>query len=186
MLTPIGLASPNGEEISVRILAPGTKKGENVRLPGSDLQQGERVMETGEAVGWGGGEIGVLGTVGRTEVSLPRTLLQRRLGVEPLLMFSVFLFFRSRFTESLASPSSRPALNSSTSRSRPPRRLPPLPLPPEAGLGSTTLTDQLSSPSSNRWVGRLSILESSRTSESLVSFLALTRRVVPDHSSRLS
>jgi len=45
------------------------RKGENVRLPGSDLKEGEKVMEKGDVVGSGGGEIGVLGTVGRQEVS---------------------------------------------------------------------------------------------------------------------
>ncbi|KAL7415890.1 MoaB/Mog domain-containing protein [Mrakia frigida] len=71
-------ASPNGEEVSVRILAPGTKKGENVRLPGSDLKEGEKVMQEGDVVGAGGGEIGVLGTVGRREVKVhfkPRVAL---------------------------------------------------------------------------------------------------------------
>lgn len=69
-------ASATGEELEVRILAPGTRPGENVRQPGSDLKEGEVVMDVGEVIGGAGGEVGVLGSVGRRQVSqVPDTRL---------------------------------------------------------------------------------------------------------------
>jgi gephyrin len=53
-----------GEEVAVTVLTDEVERGENVREPGSDVALGERVLERGQRVGGGGGEIGVLAASG--------------------------------------------------------------------------------------------------------------------------
>lgn len=43
--------------------------GDNVRQPGSDAKESERVMDKGTVIGSGGGEVGLLGFVGKRQVS---------------------------------------------------------------------------------------------------------------------
>ena len=62
--------SPVGEEIEeaeVETLAQ-VPRGENVREPGSDVRQGDLVLERGTVVSSAGGEVGTLAFVGRTTV----------------------------------------------------------------------------------------------------------------------
>jgi gephyrin len=60
--------SQDGEEKEVEILAQ-VPAGENVRAPGSDVKEGDLVLQKGERIQSGGGEIGTLVFVGRKEVS---------------------------------------------------------------------------------------------------------------------
>lgn len=57
------------EEKEVETLAQ-IPPGENVRKPGSDVRKGDLVMKKGEKLSAGGGEVGTLAFVGRTEVSV--------------------------------------------------------------------------------------------------------------------
>lgn len=59
----------DGEENEVETLAQ-VPVGENVRSPGSDVRQGDLVLQKGEMVRSSGGEIGTLAFVGRKEVHL--------------------------------------------------------------------------------------------------------------------
>jgi gephyrin len=43
--------------------------GDNVRQPGSDAKKGDTVLKKGTVIGSGGGEVGLLGFVGKREVS---------------------------------------------------------------------------------------------------------------------
>jgi gephyrin len=43
--------------------------GDNVRQPGSDARKGEKVLDKGTVIGSGGGEVGLLGFVGKRQVS---------------------------------------------------------------------------------------------------------------------
>ena len=66
--------SPSGEEIEeneIQTLAQ-VPRGENVRDPGSDVRQGDLVLERGTVVNSAGGEIGTLAFVGRTRVRAHR------------------------------------------------------------------------------------------------------------------
>lgn len=45
-------------------------RGDNVRQPGSDARKGEKVMDKGTVIGSGGGEVGLLGFVGKRQVSV--------------------------------------------------------------------------------------------------------------------
>lgn len=58
-----------GEEKEVEILVQAAK-GDNVRHPGSDVMKGDLVLEKGELVRSGGGEIGTLVFVGRKEAKV--------------------------------------------------------------------------------------------------------------------
>lgn len=58
------------EEVEVEILAQGVKPGENVREIGSDTKQGEVILRKGEEISATGGELGLLASVGRAEVSI--------------------------------------------------------------------------------------------------------------------
>ena len=63
--------SPLGDEVEeneIETLAQ-VPRGENVREPGSDVRQGELVLERGTIVNSAGGEIGTMAFVGRTRVS---------------------------------------------------------------------------------------------------------------------
>ena len=55
------------EESQVKTLAQ-VSKGENVRLPGSDVRTGDLVLQKNDVVMSLGGEIGTLAYIGRTEV----------------------------------------------------------------------------------------------------------------------
>lgn len=61
--------SDDGQEFEIRILLEKVPVGDNVRQPGSDARKGERVLEKGTVIGSGGGEVGLLGFVGKREVS---------------------------------------------------------------------------------------------------------------------
>ena len=65
------------EEGTVKILV-STLAGENVRASGSDVRQGELVLESGTVLGTVGGEVGTLAFIGRREVrfELPISYLQ--------------------------------------------------------------------------------------------------------------
>lgn len=58
------------EEKEVEILADGVKSGENVREVGSDIQAGSIIMHKGEEISVTGGELGLLTSVGRAEVTV--------------------------------------------------------------------------------------------------------------------
>lgn len=58
------------EEKEVEILADGVKSGENVREVGSDIQAGSIIMHKGEEISATGGELGLLTSVGRAEVTV--------------------------------------------------------------------------------------------------------------------
>ncbi|TGO91779.1 hypothetical protein BPOR_0019g00390 [Botrytis porri] len=58
------------EEKEVEILADGVKPGENVREVGSDIEAGSIIMRKGEEISANGGELGLLTSVGRAEVTV--------------------------------------------------------------------------------------------------------------------
>ncbi|APA13010.1 hypothetical protein sscle_10g077800 [Sclerotinia sclerotiorum 1980 UF-70] len=60
------------EEKEVEILADGVKPGENVREVGSDIKAGSVIMRKGEEISANGGELGLLASVGRAEVTVYR------------------------------------------------------------------------------------------------------------------
>ncbi|KAI6152402.1 MoaB/Mog domain-containing protein [Pisolithus tinctorius] len=61
----------DAEEEQVKTLAQ-VSPGENVREPGSDVRQGDLVMQMGEVITSAGGEVGTLAFVGRKEVKVVR------------------------------------------------------------------------------------------------------------------
>ncbi|KAL8287580.1 hypothetical protein RQP46_003438 [Phenoliferia psychrophenolica] len=60
-----------GEEDTVKILAQ-VDKGENVRAAGSDVKEGEKVLEEGDVISGVGGELGTLAFVGRRSAAVHR------------------------------------------------------------------------------------------------------------------
>jgi gephyrin len=58
------------EEKDVEILAEGVKPGENIREIGSDIKNGDIILRKGEEISAIGGELGLLASVGKTEVSI--------------------------------------------------------------------------------------------------------------------
>lgn len=58
-----------GEERTVELLAQ-VILGENTRNPGSDVREGEKVLEKGDVLSATGGEIGTLAFVGKRSVSV--------------------------------------------------------------------------------------------------------------------
>ncbi|KAL3427402.1 molybdenum cofactor biosynthesis protein [Phlyctema vagabunda] len=58
------------EEKEVQILADGVKEGENIREVGSDINAGEIILRKGEVISATGGELGLLASVGRSEVTV--------------------------------------------------------------------------------------------------------------------
>ena len=68
--------STGKEEKDVRLLAQ-VEKGENVRMPGSDVKKGDRVLEKGTRITEIGGEIGTLAFVGRREVGVSSPVTTR-------------------------------------------------------------------------------------------------------------
>ncbi|TVY41082.1 Gephyrin [Lachnellula subtilissima] len=58
------------EEKEVEILAEGIKDGENVREVGSDIKIGEVILRKGEEISAIGGELGLLASVGKAEVTV--------------------------------------------------------------------------------------------------------------------
>jgi gephyrin len=62
------LTEDGKEEKEIEILAEGIKPGENVREVGSDIKKGEIILRKGENISAVGGELGLLSSVGKTEV----------------------------------------------------------------------------------------------------------------------
>lgn len=58
------------EEKDIEILAESVKPGENIREVGSDIKKGEVILRKGEEVSAIGGELGLLASVGRAEVTI--------------------------------------------------------------------------------------------------------------------
>ncbi|RDW69514.1 putative gephyrin [Coleophoma cylindrospora] len=58
------------EEKEIEILAEGVKSGENVREVGSDIKAGEIILRKGDVISATGGELGLLASVGRAEVTV--------------------------------------------------------------------------------------------------------------------
>jgi gephyrin len=56
------------EEKEIEILAEGVKPGENIREIGSDIKKGEIIIRKGEEISAIGGELGLLASVGKSEV----------------------------------------------------------------------------------------------------------------------
>ncbi|KAJ9093795.1 hypothetical protein QFC19_008172 [Naganishia cerealis] len=65
-------SSEDGQELEIRVLMKQVPVGDNVRQPGSDAKQGEQVLDKGTVIGSGGGEVGLLGFVGKREVLVHR------------------------------------------------------------------------------------------------------------------
>lgn len=66
----------DGEEKEVETLAQ-VPPGDNVRAPGSDVRQGDLVLQKGERILSGGGEVGTLTFVGCKKVRTDTTNLNR-------------------------------------------------------------------------------------------------------------
>ncbi|EPE28381.1 MoeA N-terminal region -like protein [Glarea lozoyensis ATCC 20868] len=64
------LTDDGAEEKEVEILAEDVKEGENIREIGSDIKTGEVILKKGEEISAVGGELGLLASVGRAEVSI--------------------------------------------------------------------------------------------------------------------
>jgi gephyrin len=60
------------EEDEVRILAEGVQKFDNIRALGSDIKKGELALKAGTLISQVGGEIGLLASIGVTEVNVFR------------------------------------------------------------------------------------------------------------------
>lgn len=58
------------EELEIEVLCT-TPAGDNVRQAGSDAKKGTKVLDAGTVIGGGGGEVGLLGFVGKREVRSP-------------------------------------------------------------------------------------------------------------------
>lgn len=58
-----------GEERQVQTLV-SVDAGENIRQPGSDVRQGDKIFDLGDALGNTGGDIGALAFIGRKEVPI--------------------------------------------------------------------------------------------------------------------
>jgi len=69
--TEVVTRDEQGEEVEVKLLAQ-VDRGENVRKEGSDVKEGEKVLEKGDVVSQVGGELGTLAFVGKRSVSLRR------------------------------------------------------------------------------------------------------------------
>ncbi|KAI9332381.1 hypothetical protein BDR26DRAFT_1010595 [Obelidium mucronatum] len=61
-------SSASGEEVNIRILKSAVQKNENIRAIGSDAAVGELILENGSLVSAAGGEVGLLASVGVTDV----------------------------------------------------------------------------------------------------------------------
>lgn len=71
--TEVVTRDEQGEELEVRLLAQ-VDKGENVRKEGSDVKEGEKVLEQGDVITPVGGELGTLAFVGQRSVSISSPL----------------------------------------------------------------------------------------------------------------
>jgi hypothetical protein len=79
--TEVVTRDEQGEEVEVRLLAQ-VDPGENVRKEGSDVREGEKVLEKGDVVTQVGGELGTLAFVGKRSVSyLSPSRLEFRIDV---------------------------------------------------------------------------------------------------------
>ena len=68
--------STGKEEKEVKLLAQ-VEKGENVRMPGSDVRKGDRVLDKGMRITEFGGEVGTLAFVGKREVGVSMLIMTR-------------------------------------------------------------------------------------------------------------
>lgn len=64
------LTEDGKEEKEVEILADAVKPGDNVREIGSDIQKGDTILKKGDRISIAGGELGLLVSVGKTEVAV--------------------------------------------------------------------------------------------------------------------
>jgi molybdopterin biosynthesis enzyme len=67
-MVPDVITAEGKEELEIEVLCT-TPVGDNVRQPGSDAKKGSKVLDAGTVIGSGGGEVGLLGFVGKREVS---------------------------------------------------------------------------------------------------------------------
>lgn len=98
------LGTDEGQELEIKVLMKEVPPGDNVRQPGSDAKRGEQVLDKGTVIGTGGGEVGLLGFVGKREVSTP--LLLRYLAYT-----EKWYNFRFSSTDDRGSQSCRPVTN---------------------------------------------------------------------------
>jgi gephyrin len=68
VLIETGYPAEGKEELEINVLC-STPVGDNVRQAGSDATKGTKVLDSGVVIGSGGGEVGLLGFVGKREVS---------------------------------------------------------------------------------------------------------------------
>ena len=68
VLIEMGCPAEGNEELEISVLC-STPVGDNVRQAGSDATKGTKVLDSGVVIGSGGGEVGLLGFVGKREVS---------------------------------------------------------------------------------------------------------------------
>jgi len=66
----ISMTEDGKEEKEVQILADGVREGENIREVGSDVNQGTVILKKGDQVSAVGGELGLLASVGVSEVKV--------------------------------------------------------------------------------------------------------------------
>ena len=64
------MTEDESEEKEVEILAEGVRPGENVREIGSDIKKGDIILRKGEEISAIGGELGLLASVGKAEISV--------------------------------------------------------------------------------------------------------------------
>lgn len=68
--TLVSMTEDGKEEKEVQILADGVREGENIREVGSDVKQGTAILKKGDQVSAVGGELGLLASVGVSEVKV--------------------------------------------------------------------------------------------------------------------
>jgi molybdopterin biosynthesis enzyme len=72
------------EELEIEVLCT-TPVGDNVRQPGSDAKKGCKVLDAGTVIGSGGGEVGLLGFVGKRGVRAISSVASDRLWLTSLV-----------------------------------------------------------------------------------------------------
>ncbi|KAJ9123963.1 hypothetical protein QFC22_000754 [Naganishia vaughanmartiniae] len=70
--TELVSSTDEGHELEIKVMLREVPFGDNVRQPGSDAKRGEQVLDKGTVIGSGGGEVGLLGFVGKREVLVHR------------------------------------------------------------------------------------------------------------------
>jgi molybdopterin biosynthesis enzyme len=87
-MVPDVITAEGKEELEIEVLCT-TPVGDNVRQPGSDAKKGSKVLDAGTVIGSRGGEVGLLGFVGKREVRAisgvapHRLLLTSLVGADP-------------------------------------------------------------------------------------------------------